>query len=135
MSKNYNKYYNSNNYSKHEFKPEESTKVEESEVLEDGIDVESILELVIDPDITRAATTDLPMEENGAMPEPLVYGINNCKKLNVRTEPDKEASLVCVLDSTSKFEIEELESNPEWVKVLLENGEVGFCMKMYVAIR
>ena len=63
------------------------------------------------------------------------YRINNCNKLNVRTEPNKDGALLCVLDPTSSFEIEELKSNPEWVKVFLDNGEVGFCMKMYVAIQ
>ena len=113
MSKNYNKYFNGNqNFNNVE--PEESTKIVEPEVVEED---------------TRDEGVDVPQ---------IFYGINNCKKLNVRTEPNKDADVVCVLDVTSTFEIEELESNPEWVKVTGDNGTegfVGYCMKQYVAIK
>lgn len=130
MSKNYNKYYNNNRNNDNVQKfntvePEETTElVESEEVLEDTV-VDSI------PDSEDVVENT----DDGVDVPQFFYGINNCKKLNVRTEPNKEGDLVCVLDSTNKFQIEELESDPEWVKVFLENGEVGFCMKMYVAIR
>ena len=128
MSKNYNKYYNSN-YAKAEklidpVETDETTNlVESEEVLNEGPEVEPMeaIEETIEPEVVEAPKT--------------LYGIHNCKKLNVRTEPNKDGALVCVLDPTSSFEIEELESNPEWVKVLLDNGDIGFCMKMYVAIK
>lgn len=128
MSKNYNKYYNNNNNHKpNTFEPVKTTKVVDSEEVlpKEDADVESTQE----PEVIVENT------EKGVDTPQFFYEINNCKKLNVRTEPNKDADVVCVLDSTSKFEIEELETDPEWVKVFLDNGEVGFCMKMYVALR
>ena len=137
MSTNYNKFFiGNNNQIDDETKVEEVefetiTEVIKTDDIEETITTETAPE--VHPDIIRAETTELPKEE-GELPKPL-YGINNCKKLNVRTEPSKDSELVCILDSKSTFEIEELESDPQWVKVFLDNGEVGFCMKMYVAVK
>ena len=123
MSKNYNKYYSSNNASnepKNEIFVTGMTVVEPEEELEETAVVEPTQESV------EVEETETPK---------LLYRINNCTKLNVRTEPNKEAGVVCVLDPASEFEIEELESDSEWVKVFLKDSEVGFCMKKYVAIR
>lgn len=135
MSKRYNKYYNNNyfngNQDVNDVEPEETIDVVGSE---DVSEESTVVEPEVHPDITRAETTEVPKEEVGEIPKSL-YGINNCKKLNVRTEPNKDADIVCVLDVTNTFEIEELESNSEWVKVFFEDGNTGFCMKQYVAIK
>lgn len=127
MSKNYGKYYNSN-------KNENTLETTETTIQANGFSIEG--EFVEEPEAVVEVVEAVEENTTEMVEVPKVfYGINNCKKLNVRTEPNKEADLVCVLDSTSKFEIEELESEPEWLKVFLENGDTGFCMKMYVAIR
>ena len=118
MSENYNNFFNNveSDETATVLKPVELT---EEDILE-GPEPE-IVEGFTEPEETEA-------------PKPL-YGINNCKKLNVRTEPRKNADIVCILDSANAFEIEELESDPEWVKVFIDNGKEGFCMKQYVAIK
>ena len=132
MSTNYNKFFN-NNVKEDEQKintveSEETTKVVEPE---EDLEDTTVGEPEGYPEVTEGETT-VPEEQTTPIP---VYGINNCTKLNVRTEPNKDGDVVCVLDSTSTFEIEELESDSEWVKVFLNNGVEGFCMKMYVAIK
>lgn len=125
MSKNYNKYFNGNN-NFNSVEPEETTNLVTPEE-----DQEETVVVVPEPE-TPTAPEAIPEQ-----PKPL-YGINNCKKLNVRTEPNKDADVVCVLDITSTFEIDEIESNPEWVRVTYNAGAEGFngyCMKQYVVIK
>lgn len=134
MSTNYNKFFNNN------VKEDEQTfNTAESEETTNTVDPEEDAEdsttVTPDPEPKVSEETIEPEEQTTPIP---VYGINNCTKLNVRTEPNKDGDIVCVLDSKSEFEIEELESNPDWVKVIGDNGVegfVGFCMKMYVAIK
>lgn len=80
---------------------------------------------------TETIVEELPEE---VQPEPL-YTINNCKKLNVRKKPSKDSAIVCVVTSANTLKIEEIESKPEWVKVVTDSGLKGFCMKQYVAIK
>jgi uncharacterized protein YgiM (DUF1202 family) len=119
MSTNYNNFFNSN----------VNNQVDD-EVKVGEVETETVEETIKTDDIEETIVTK-PIKEDPKV----LYGINNTKKLNVRTEPNKDADILCVIDSKSTFEIEELESDPEWVKVFLDNGKVGFCMKMYVAIK
>ena len=132
MSKNYNKYYNSNNAS-NEVKNDIFSNETKNEIFVTGMTVVEPEEELGETAVVEPTQESVEVEETET--PKLLYGINNCTKLNVRTEPTKEAGVVCVLDPTSEFEIEELESDSEWVKVFLKDSEVGFCMKKYVAIR
>lgn len=129
MSTNYNKFFVGNNN-----QINDETKVVETETVEETIKTDDIEETIVAASETVEEPVKETKEEGIDIPQ-VLYGINNTTKLNVRTEPNKNGDVVCVLDSKSTFEIEELDTNPEWVKVFLDNGKVGFCMKMYVAVK
>lgn len=60
--------------------------------------------------------------------------VAGCKRLNVRTEPNINAEVLCVIKCSAKVEIDELESTGDFYKVYLENGFDGFCMKKFIDV-
>lgn len=58
----------------------------------------------------------------------------NCDKLNVRTEPNKNAEVVFVADSKTEFIIDEATSTEDWFSIRTAAGVEGFCMKKFVAV-
>lgn len=68
-------------------------------------------------------------------PDTMVYGrVVNCKKLNVREEPETDADIVCVIDALTDVVIDEEDSTDEFYKVYLSSGLEGFCMKKFIVI-
>lgn len=64
--------------------------------------------------------------------EPNVGVVVNCRKLNVRTEPDKNSEAICTIDAGAEVIIDEAESTEEFYKVYTETGVEGFCMREYI---
>lgn len=61
--------------------------------------------------------------------------VTNCKKLNVREEPDTGASIVCEIVYQTDLMIDEKESTEDFYKVCTASGVEGFCMKKFVAVQ
>lgn len=127
MSKNYNKYFN-NKEVVEETQATPEVEVDETLIQEDIVETE-------EPEaVQESEPTPEPVKEEPKKIQ-ILYKINNCKKLNVRSKPNKDGDIVCVLNTSNVFEIEEVESKPEWVKVFTDTGLEGFCMKEYVVVK
>lgn len=69
--------------------------------------------------------------------EPIkVYGVvTDCLRLNIRTEPNKEADVAMIVTCLDEVEVDLDASTDEWYAVCTVTGIEGFCMKKFIAIR
>lgn len=86
--------------------------------------VETDLKIDIDESVSAAD----PVSET------LIGVVDNCKLLNIRKEPSKQAEVVCVVEPETVLMIDVDESTAGWHKVYTEAGVEGFCMKEFVKI-
>ena len=64
-----------------------------------------------------------------------VFGrVTDCLNLNVRAEPDPNATINCTILKETKVVVDTEESTKAWFKIYTESGIEGFCMKRYIAI-
>ena len=82
-----------------------------------------------------------PIVPEPVIPEPVVepenrkFGkISNCKKLNIRKLPSRDAEIVSELIEGSEVMIDEKESTTLFYKVCTEHGIEGFCMKQFIKV-
>ena len=75
------------------------------------------------------------------VPEPVVeseiqkFGkVSNCKKLNIRKLPSRDAEIVSELIEGSEVMIDEKESTALFYKICTEHGIEGFCMKQFIKV-
>ena len=96
-------------------------------------EVQPVVEPIVEPVKEPEKTVEPVVEPTAEQTAPTVTGsVCGCTKLNVRSEPDPEASVVCMITHNSKVEINEAESTKEDYKVRLASGDEGFCMKIYI---
>lgn len=60
--------------------------------------------------------------------------VNNCKMLNVRAEPDRDAEVLRVIPVGTEVMIDPTEFTNDFYKVYLADGSEGFCMKKFIEI-
>ena len=118
-------------YSK--FSGEEPITVNESE-----LEVEEAVEEKVDEPIEGQIV--IP-EVEPIVPEPVVesenrkFGkVNNCKKLNIRKLPSRDAEIVSELIEGSEVMIDEKESTALFYKICTEHGIEGYCMKDFIKV-
>lgn len=76
-----------------------------------------------------------PDPEPSIEPENRKIGkISNCKKLNVRKLPSRDAGIVSELVEGSEVMIDEKESTALFYKIYTEHGIEGFCMKQFIKV-
>ena len=75
------------------------------------------------------------------VPEPVVesenrkFGkVNNCKKLNIRKLPSRDAEIVSELIEGSEVMIDEKESTALFYKICTEHGIEGYCVKDFIKV-
>lgn len=117
MSKNrdYTKY--SNN------KTEEKIEPAVEEVVETP--VEEVVEPVVEEVVEEVVETSKPVM-NGVVVDRV--------RLNVRSAPDSRASVICVINPSTKLAIDKEASTAEFYKVCTESGAEGYCMKRFVKL-
>lgn len=67
-----------------------------------------------------------------------VYGfVTDCEKLNVRTNPKKNADIICTIDKNEKVEIIKGASTRDFYCVRSKKIKAanGFCMKKFITIK
>lgn len=108
-------------------------KLEVEEVVEEKVD-EPIEGQIVIPEVE-------PIVPEPVIPEPVVepenrkFGkISNCKKLNVRKLPSRDAGIVSELVEGSEVMIDEKESTALFYKIYTEHGIEGFCMKQFIKV-
>ena len=82
-----------------------------------------------------------PIVPEPVIPEPVVepenqkFGkVDNCKKLNIRKLPSRDAEIVSELIEGSEVMIDEKESTALFYKICTEHGTEGFCMKQFMKV-
>ena len=82
-----------------------------------------------------------PIVPEPVIPEPVVepenrkFGkISNCKKLNIRKLPSRDAEIVSELIEGSEVMIDEKESTALFYKICTEHGIEGYCMKNFIKV-
>lgn len=60
--------------------------------------------------------------------------VDHCSMLNVRSEPDRNATVLRAISVTTNVMIDPTESTDEFYKVYLADGSEGFCMKKFIEI-
>lgn len=67
--------------------------------------------------------------------EPTKKGVVvDCLRLNVREAPKANAEVVCVIDASTNFVIDESESTDDFYAICTESGAEGYCMKKFIKI-
>ena len=108
-----------------ELEVEEENKEKVEEPIEGQIVIPEVEPIVPEPVIPE------PIVE----PENLKFGkISNCKKLNIRKLPSRDAEIVSELIEGSEVMIDEKESTALFYKICTEHGIEGFCMKQFIKV-
>lgn len=82
-----------------------------------------------------------PIVTEPVIPEPVVkpenrkFGkVSNCKKLNIRKFPSRDAEIISELIEGSEVMIDEKESTALFYKICTEHGIEGYCMKDFIKV-
>ena len=82
-----------------------------------------------------------PIVPEPVIPEPVVepenrkFGkVSNCKKLNIRKLPSRDAEIVSELIEGSEVMIDDNESTALFYKICTEHGIEGYCMKNFIKV-
>ena len=103
--------------------------LEVEDTVEEKVD-EPIEGQIVIPEVEPALVSD---PEPSVEPENRKFGkISNCKKLNVRKLPSRDAEIVSELVEGSEVMIDEKESTALFYKICTEHGIDGYCMKDYI---
>ena len=105
------------------------------------LEVEDAVEEKVDEPIEGQIVIPEVEPELVSDPEPSVeqenrkFGkVNNCKKLNIRKLPSRDAEIVSELVEGSEVMIDEKESTALFYKICTEHGIDGYCMKDYITV-
>ena len=105
------------------------------------LEVEDTVEEKVDEPIEGQIVIPEVEPEPVSDPEPVVepenrkFGkVNNCKKLNIRKLPSRDAEIVSELIEGSEVMIDEKESTALFYKICTEHGIDGYCMKDYITV-
>ena len=84
----------------------------------------------------KVATPEEKNEQTKKKPAAPVAGeVVDCAKLNVRSEPDAEATVLTEILAGTEVRIDKDGSNKAFFKVTTPTGIDGFCMKKYIKIK
>ena len=105
--------------------------LEVEDTVEEKVD-EPIEGQIVIPEVEPELVSD---PEPSVEPENRKFGkISNCKKLNVRKLPSRDAEIVSELVEDSEVMIDEKESTALFYKICTEHGIDGYCMKDYITV-
>lgn len=97
--------------------------------------VEEKVEEPIEGQIVIPEVEPEPDPEPSVEPENQKFGkVSNCKKLNIRKLPSRDAEIVSELIEGSEVMIDEKESTALFYKICTEHGIEGYCMKNFIKV-
>ena len=107
--------------------PEFEVEEENKEKVEEPIEGQIVI-----PEVEPEPVSD---PEPSVEPENRKFGkVSNCKKLNIRKLPSRDAEIVSELIEGSEVMIDEKESTALFYKICTEHGIEGFCMKDFIKV-
>ena len=105
--------------------------LEVEDTVEEKVD-EPIEGQIVIPEVEPEPVSD---PELSVEPENRKFGkVSNCKKLNIRKLPSRDAEIVSELVEGSEVMIDEKESTALFYKICTEHGIDGYCMKDYITV-
>ena len=105
--------------------------LEVEDTVEEKVD-EPIEGQIVIPEVEPEPVSD---PEHSVEPENRKFGkVGNCKKLNIRKLPSRDAEIVSELIEGSEVMIDEKESTALFYKICTEHGIEGFCMKQFIKV-
>ena len=105
--------------------------LEVEDTVEEKVD-EPIEGQIVIPEVEPEPVSD---PEPTVEPENRKFGkVSNCKKLNIRKLPSRDAEIVSELIEGSEVMIDEKESTALFYKICTEHGIEGFCMKQFIKV-
>ena len=110
--------------------------LEVEDTVEEWVDVPIEGQIVI-PEVEPEPVFIAPVSdpEPSVEPENRKFGkVSNCKKLNIRKLPSRDAAVVSALIEGSEVMIDEKESTALFYKICTEHGIEGFCMKDFIKV-
>ena len=112
--------------------PELEVEEENKEKVEEPIEGQIVIPEVEPEPVFIASVSD---PEPSVEPENQKFGkVSNCKKLNIRKLPSRDAEIVSELIEGSEVMIDEKESTALFYKICTEHGIDGYCMKDYITV-
>ena len=107
--------------------PELEAEEENKEKVEEPIEGQIVI-----PEVEPEPVSD---PEPVVEPENRKFGkVSNCKKLNIRKLPSRDAEIVSELIEGSEVMIDEKESTALFYKICTEHGIEGYCMKNFIKV-
>ena len=107
--------------------PEFEVEEENKEKVEEPIEGQIVI-----PEVEPEPVSD---PEPVVEPENRKFGkVSNCKKLNIRKLPSRDAEIVSELIEGSEVMIDEKESTALFYKICTEHGIEGYCMKNFIKV-
>ena len=110
--------------------------LEVEDTVEEKVD-EPIEGQIVIPEVEPEPVFIAPVSdpEPSVEPENQKFGkVSNCKKLNIRKLPSRDAEIVSELIEGSEVMIDEKESTALFYKICTEHGIDGYCMKDYITV-
>ena len=105
--------------------------LEVEDTVEEKVD-EPIEGQIVIPEVEPEPVSD---PEPSVEPENRKFGkVSNCKKLNIRKLPSRDAEIVSELVEGSEVMIDEKESTALFYKICTEHGIEGYCMKNFIKV-
>ena len=105
--------------------------LEVEDTVEEKVD-EPIEGQIVIPEVEPEPVSD---PEPSVEPENRKFGkVSNCKKLNIRKLPSRDAEIVSELIEGSEVMIDEKESTALFYKICTEHGIEGYCMKQFIKV-
>lgn len=83
----------------------------------------------------RTNVVEETVDKQEVEPKEVFGEVANCELLNVRTAPNKKATVKTVINVGDIVKIDESGSTDGWFKVRTEDYVEGFCMKQYIAVQ
>lgn len=117
MSKNYS------NYSKN-FKSTDKPKANQVE--------ESTLDNYQEPNQNTEEQTISEQEQVAATVTQKGF-VNECEKLNVRTNPTTDSEVVCIINKNDEVIIKDVFG--DWYSVTTKDGDEGYCMSKFITVK
>ena len=112
--------------------PELEVEEENKEKVEEPIEGQIVIPEVEPEPVFIAPVSD---PEPSVEPENRKFGkVSNCKKLNIRKLPSRDAEIVSELIEGSEVMIDEKESTALFYKICTEHGIEGYCMKNFIKV-
>ena len=96
-------------------------------------------------EIEESTNEEISSEETSAVPSVeekvdedtcKLYGVVNCERLNIRTEPRVAiGNIACTVSRNTELMIDKNNSIDEWYHVFTSTGLEGYCMSSYVSVQ